>query len=1137
MAILGDLIVKVGADIEAFKSGMLSVTGEVDKMQKGFEKTLAPLDRMGDRLVSMGTTLTAAITLPIAALGAASVKAASDLEALTMGLNAVTGSSAETEKQLARLKEVAKLPGLGFEEAVQGTIRLQAAGFGALEAEKALMAFGNALATVGKGRGELDNVITQLIQMANKGKILSEDLKPLLSELPQLATTMKKTWGTIDPEDLRKRGIGAKEFIDTIITEFGKMPKVADTFKNSMENLKDTLSQTLAEIGKALLPVAKELLNALTPILEWVKVAAKAFADLPAPVKTFTIAFAALAAAVGPVALALGGIITAATSIGAVLGASALAVGGWAVAIAAAVAALVALGTWVYQNWEPIKKTLVSAFEGLVEVWYNLSWKPVVDLLMGAWDLLSNAVQAIWVPIKNFFLTIWDGLGPSMIGVWDAIKGSLMAVWEGIKNAAVTAWGAVVSMFEKVVEWASKIPGMDKLLNLGNTWSEAKKLQEQLQATTVSITATGDAAGAAGAKFTAKTLAVNTNTDSLRSNGVELVKHVEYTHKLTDAKLKVINAYFKAKEASDAFFASVRNGTSGLEELNVMVQEHVTTVAAAGLANDALNTSLSGLSTTLGDTAIKTAEMSVDFGELENVLVEVGDEADNAKTRVEEFAEHAGNAVANMVDGMVDLLFGEGSLTQVFERAWKEIARSAIDLFIDPIRDGIKDLVQNTIKSLLGKEGFGGIMDSIKGIGSSLGGLFGKGGGGGGGLGDAALGGLMGDPGMFGGLGGGGGGGLGGLGSMAALAGGPVGIAMIAIEAIKGVVQGLQMARQETTLNAIEWNTRKSSLHLEHTLDKANTEWPVLRDIREVLWVIRQSIFEPVASTLESMLSVMKGLPDAADFVSTQQMTTQEIVDHVDLMYSSVEQSGERVAEAVYSSGESTAVAVMESATQVADAVTEGAAVTMTAVVDSLSGVTVHMSEQAAAIFGQLSAMGSESAAGYADLKGSLVGMPMHVEDSVKRGMVEMVDAVGNRVDASVSGLSAKMDGVSASVYGMSGSLAAVSSRAMSSSGVSYTPTVVQPSGGGTVYSGGARSGQAGVSGGIATTVPATPSATPVSSGSGAVSGPSGAPMQFGVGKGVVSNIYLSGAIVSTERAASEVAAGIASKSISRAPF
>jgi len=298
-----------------FAAAQKSVGAELDKLSRGdytagVDKLAKKYGELGNKLQDVGRVLTVGLTAPLLAGSAAALKAAGDYQSLEIGLQAVTKEAGPLEKQLLRLREVAKLPGLGFKEAVQGSINLQAAGFSAGLAERGLKAFGNALATVGKGRAELDGVITALSQIASKGKVSAEEINQLAERLPQIRVAIKNAFGEgfNDAKAFEEAGISAETFIEKIIGEFEKLPKAVGGIKNEFENLTDELDQTLAEAGKALIPFGTAALKALQPLLGVVRDAAGEFARLPEPVQSTVFALGALAAGAGPALYALGGI-------------------------------------------------------------------------------------------------------------------------------------------------------------------------------------------------------------------------------------------------------------------------------------------------------------------------------------------------------------------------------------------------------------------------------------------------------------------------------------------------------------------------------------------------------------------------------------------------------------------------------------------------------------------------------------------------------------------------------------------------------------------------------------------------------------------------------------------------------------
>ena len=114
------------------------------------------------------------------------IEAAKAYDSQVRGLAAYSRNAEELQAQLARLQEIAKLPGLGLKEVRQGVLQLEAAGISAETSERALMAFGNALALVGRGKSELDGVILALGQIASKGAISAEEINQIAERVPQV---------------------------------------------------------------------------------------------------------------------------------------------------------------------------------------------------------------------------------------------------------------------------------------------------------------------------------------------------------------------------------------------------------------------------------------------------------------------------------------------------------------------------------------------------------------------------------------------------------------------------------------------------------------------------------------------------------------------------------------------------------------------------------------------------------------------------------------------------------------------------------------------------------------------------------------------------------------------------------------
>jgi hypothetical protein len=167
------------------------------------------------------------------------------------------------------------------------------------------------------------------------------------------------------------------------------------------------------------------------------------------------------------------------------------------------------------------------------------------------------------------------------------------------------------------------------------------------------------------------------------------------------------------------------------------------------------------------------------------------------------------SAVSSTFDDLTKkIVTGDGSFSDIVTKMWQSIAEAALKGFLEPVTKGIEDFISKTIANLLSGEGLGGVLDSLKQIGSSISGIFGGGasaaGGAASGVGSAAS----------------------GAGGAASAAGSVVsGLSGIlsAIGSIGSVITGaigdIQNIHMQDTLNSIEHNTRYSALYLGDRAD------------------------------------------------------------------------------------------------------------------------------------------------------------------------------------------------------------------------------------------------------------------------------------------------------------------------------
>ena len=275
------------------------------------EKTLAAtekaLRRSGEKLSRIGSDLTLSLSAPLGLFGGAAIKAAGDLESLTLALQSQLGSAEKAGAELEKLQKIAENPGLGLEQAVGASIRLQGVGIAANDAREIIKQLGNAIASTGGTAQEFDNVTRQFTQMISKGRVLQEDISVISESMPNIAQLMQKAFGTQSVEGIRNMGIGAKEFVSGITAAAAELPRVKSGIKNNIENAMDAVKIALGKVGLAIND-AFDIKGGLEKFAKFITDAAAAFDSLNSATKTAIAYFGAFLIAIGPIAKVLSSI-------------------------------------------------------------------------------------------------------------------------------------------------------------------------------------------------------------------------------------------------------------------------------------------------------------------------------------------------------------------------------------------------------------------------------------------------------------------------------------------------------------------------------------------------------------------------------------------------------------------------------------------------------------------------------------------------------------------------------------------------------------------------------------------------------------------------------------------------------------
>jgi len=215
-----------------------------------------------------------------------------------------------------------------------------------------------------------------------------------------------------------------------------------NTLEGSFLRLKSAAESAFISIGTVLAPVVRKVADFVANVI------AK-FKELSPSIQKTIVVIAGLAAAIGPVLVALGFLMTT------VIPGLIAAFGALSAPILAIVAAIVAVGIAIYKHWEPIKKTVLDIANYFIDL-YNES------------VIVRVGVEAIALQFKILFQAaklVFNGLGTLISGWWRQTKIVFSSFGQAFK-------AIITGNF-------SKLPGiLDK--NLAKTQKNFKKTLGQL---------------------------------------------------------------------------------------------------------------------------------------------------------------------------------------------------------------------------------------------------------------------------------------------------------------------------------------------------------------------------------------------------------------------------------------------------------------------------------------------------------------------------------------------------------------------------------------------------------------------------------------------------------------------------------
>ncbi|OCA97877.1 phage tail tape measure protein [Clostridium beijerinckii] len=490
---------------------------------------------VGEGFSSAGSKLSIGLTAPLATLGVASVKLASDMNESMNKVEVAFGGVNQKVKDWSdtTLKSYGIAKGTALDmSALYGDM---ATSMGLNQEEAAKMSM--SLVGLAGDLSSFKNIDIKQAEEALNGIFTgeTESLKMLGvvmtdTNLQQYAYSKGIQKKTQDMTEAEKVQLRYNFVLEKTKNAQGDFERTGAGTANQMRVFQESLKELGATMGQNILPVITPI---ITKINEWVQ----AFGKLDPSIQKIIIVFAALLAALGPVLSVIGSVITVGSSLVTLFGSISTAVAGAGGAMAlltgpvgiaiAAIIAIIAVGVLLYNNWDTIKAKASELWSSIVLTFENIktsissAWENVKNATLTAWENLKTTISNGLDNIKNFlepalnfyktiFQNTWDIIKNIVLGavlivldivtgnftklksdienIWNNIKTALTNIWNSIKEVAINAWTmlkesvsnlctnikeTVINIWNAILTWFSELPS--KLYNYGSSMFTSMK--------------------------------------------------------------------------------------------------------------------------------------------------------------------------------------------------------------------------------------------------------------------------------------------------------------------------------------------------------------------------------------------------------------------------------------------------------------------------------------------------------------------------------------------------------------------------------------------------------------------------------------------------------------------------------------
>jgi hypothetical protein len=541
----------------AKNSLVFSVSADIRKFSTGMQNAQRELKKVSGSMKRIGKNMSLYVTAPLTAMAYKSLEAWDQQEKamaqVEAGLRSTGNQVGITADEFAKLaSEMQNNSLFGDEEILQGATA-QLLTFTNILGDEFKRAQQASLDLASRLGGDLQSASIML------GKALNDPVANLsamsragVQFSKEQSTLIKQLWATGNQAEAQSLILAELE------KQYGgSAAAAAAAGTGPIKQLGMAIGDLSEEFGKI-------IGEAIMPLVEWLKGLVSRFRELDPGTKKIIAVMAGLAAAIGPVLMAVSAMLPALAALPAVFAAITGPVG----MVVAAIGALGAAAIYVYENWEALKEFLTD------------------------WDRIKNAlIDFVKFVAKRVILPIYDAL--KMLGL-DVITDPIDAMFnklDALKNPVSEIKTEFKSFGQTMKDFATEtVFGMQSVTTAAETMNSA------LMST---ATGSGGSGGGMGQETAIGPMAMKESgplglptPDEMREINTEMMRYAETANEVAAAQISASEAGYEMGQVIGKSISSVIKGTKTMgqaiaEAIKGIIQAFVAKAIAA-LAADSI---------------------------------------------------------------------------------------------------------------------------------------------------------------------------------------------------------------------------------------------------------------------------------------------------------------------------------------------------------------------------------------------------------------------------------------------------------------------------------------------------------------------------------------------------------------------